>query len=164
MELFQEYLVAYGLYLLENFALILLVAVVGNLLVGAMAAYRKNVFEMAVAIDSVVNMFFLFISYALVGLFAFALKGATVKDLEIFSLAFTALTILIIAYKGNSMLLSFVTVSRIPMPKIMYTIDTKVKEMFNREEVGEELSYIAEQAFLLRQEADAEDPLVETHG
>ena len=157
MEFLQNYLVTYAQYLLENFAVILVIVVVGNLLIGAMAAYRKKQFEMSVALDSIVNMLFLFVSYALVGLFAFSLKGVTAKDLELFSLAFATLTILIIVYKGNSMLLSFVTVSRIPMPKMMYTLDAKVKEMFNREEVATDMEYIAEQAFLLKQEEDAAD-------
>ena len=47
-----------------------------------------------------------------------------------FTVAFKILTILIIVYKGNSLLLNLVTFSKIPMPVQMVNFDKRVKALF----------------------------------
>lgn len=139
-------------FLKEQFALILLVAAVGNLIMGVISGTKATKFNPDKLLKGFTNIVFLAIGFVCVGLLVYMLQEVKIEELAIFPLGFKGLTILIIAYKANSMLLNYVTISGIPMPKIMTNIDEKVKAMFENSDYPISTTHSAEVAFLESEE------------
>ena len=152
MEIMRQWILQFGVFLIDQLALLLLTVTLANIFIGAMVAIKEHEFKIGEFFEGVISAIFLLISYVLIGIFIFMLKAIASPDMQIFVTAYTVLTLLIIAYKANSMLLSFVYISKIPMPKIMQQLDEKVKAMFDTETYLEAPDYTKEQAYLLDQE------------
>ena len=139
-------------FLLEQFALILLVASIGNLIMGVISGTKATTFNPDKLIKGFVELLFQGVGFLCIGLLAYTLQAVEIDGLAIFPFGFKSLTILSIAYKANSMLLNYVTLSKIPMPKIMMDIDEKVKAMFENSDYPISTTHSEEVAFLEAEE------------
>lgn len=117
-------------FLLANYAIILIVAVLGNILSGVARAISDGSFEWSKALVGIKDAFLLAIGYITFGVFAFFIKDIKLADFAIFGAAFSFITIAIIAYKGNSLAINFVSLAKIPFPKVLTTLDNYVKDLF----------------------------------
>ncbi|XCH78842.1 MAG: phage holin family protein [Candidatus Dehalobacter alkaniphilus] len=123
MKLFIEFLVL-------NYLFILVVTAICNYISGVAKAIKDNDFQKVKAIEGFKDLFLLAVGYLTMAAFAFSVKDVTFENMQIFTALFAFLTILIIAYKGNSLAMNFILLAKIPVPKVMITIDEKVKSMF----------------------------------
>lgn len=117
-------------FLILNYAILLLVTAVSNYLSGMAKAFKENNFEVKKALEGFKDLFLLFVGYLTMAAFAFAIKDVTFEDMQVFTALFAFITILIVAYKGNSLAMNFIVLAKIPVPKVMSAIDEKVKAMF----------------------------------
>ena len=62
-----------------------------------------------------------------------SVKDITFEDIQIFNSLFKFLTILVIAIKGNSLAMHFITLAKISVPAVMVTIDNKIKSLLGKE-------------------------------
>lgn len=123
MKLFIEFLIV-------NYLTQLAIAVIGNLVAGVAKSIMNNEFKIAILFGGIKDILMLFVGYAAFGAFAYGVKDVTFEDMQVFTGLFAFLTILIIAYKGNSLAIHFIELAKIPVPKVMISIDEKVKSMF----------------------------------
>lgn len=117
-------------FLIISLAYVLLVVCLGNYVAGVLSGAKTTGFDLKLAMKGVWELIELAIVYILVAWFIYSIREVKIVEIDIFSYTFKGLTILIIAYKGNSLLLNLVTFSKIPMPKQMVELDNKVKAMF----------------------------------
>lgn len=117
-------------FLILNYCLILAVVSLANLVTGTAKSIADNSFNWSKAITGVKDLVMLAIGYVAFGSFAYTVQGVTFEGIDVFTKLFTFLTILIIAYKGNSLAMHFIELAKIPVPAVMVTIDEKIKAMF----------------------------------
>lgn len=122
-------------FLITNYAIILIVAVLGNLVSGTARSVLEGTFEWKKAIGGVKDAILLGIGYIAFGVFAFFIKDIKLAGFAIFGAAFAFITIAIIAYKGNSLAVNFATLAKIPLPKVLTTLDNYVKDLFERDKL-----------------------------
>lgn len=123
-------LVLFSQFLLASLAFPLFVACVGNYIAGVLAGRKKEGFNKAKAIEGLIEMAELFIIFTLSGWFVFSIRDIKYQEISVFGVFFKMLIILMVAYKGNSLLLNLVPFSKIPMPKIMTDFDNHIKSLF----------------------------------
>lgn len=117
-------------FLVLNYLLILVVTATCNYISGVAKAIKDNEFKSSKAVEGLKDLFLLAVGYLTMAAFAFVVKDVTFENMQIFTALFAFITILIIAYKGNSLAMNFILLAKIPVPKVMITIDEKVKAMF----------------------------------
>lgn len=120
-------------FFLVNYLVILLVVAIGNLITGTVEAATNDKFSWPKAITGLKDLFALAVGYFALGIFAFSVKDVTFEDIQIFNSLFKFLTILVIAIKGNSLAMHFITLAKIPVPAVMVTIDNKIKSLLGKE-------------------------------
>lgn len=123
-------LVLFYQFLIASLAYPLFVACVGNYIAGLMSARKKKVFDRAKAIEGLVEMIELFIIFTLSAWFVYSIRNIKYNEIAVFSELFKILVVLMVAYKGNSLLINLVPFSKIPMPKIMTRFDNHIKSLF----------------------------------
>lgn len=119
-------------FLIISLAYILFVVCIGNYIAGVLSGAKTSGFNLNIALKGIYELIELGIIYLLVAWFIYSIRDVKLVEIDIFSYTFKWLTILIIAYKGNSLLLNLVTFSKIPMPKQMVELDNKIKSMFEQ--------------------------------
>lgn len=117
-------------FLIISLAYVLLVVTLGNYVAGILSGAKLKGFDWKLAFLGLWEMVQLAIIYLMVAWFIFTIKDITIEEISVFPIAFKTLTVLIIAYKGNSLLLNLVTFSKIPMPYFMTVFDERIKAMF----------------------------------
>lgn len=125
-------------FLIISLAYILFVVCIGNFIAGVLSGTKTTGFNLNLALKGIYELIELGIIYLLVAWFIYSIRDVKLVEIDIFTYTFKWLTILIIAYKGNSLLLNLVTFSKIPMPKQMVELDNKIKSMF--EEINPEVT------------------------
>lgn len=123
-------LILFSKFLLESLVFPLFVAVVGNYIAGLMAARKKKIFKREKAIEGLIEIAELFIIFVLSAWFVFSVRDVKYQEISVFGVFFKILIVLMVAYKGNSLLLNLVPFSKIPMPKIMTDFDNHIKSLF----------------------------------
>lgn len=124
-------LVLFYQFLIASLAYPLFVAVIGNYIAGLMSARKKKVFNRAKAIEGLFEMIELFIIFTLSAWFVYSIRNIKYNEIAVFSELFKILVVLMVGYKGNSLLINLVPFSKIPMPKIMVNFDNHIKSLFN---------------------------------
>lgn len=123
-------LVLFIQFLIASLAYPLFVACVGNYIAGLMSARKKKVFDRAKAIEGLIEMVELFIIFTLSAWFVYSIRNIKYNEIAVFSELFKVLVVLMVGYKGNSLLINLVPFSKIPMPKIMVNFDNHIKSLF----------------------------------
>ena len=123
-------LVLFVQFLIASLAYPLFVACVGNYIAGVMSARKKGGFDKAKAIEGLIEMVELFIIFTLSAWFVYSIRNIKYNEIAVFSELFKVLVVLMVAYKGNSLLINLVPFSKIPMPKIMVDFDNHIKSLF----------------------------------
>lgn len=123
-------LVIFIQFLIASLAYPLFVACVGNYIAGVMSARKKGGFNRAKAIEGLIEMIELFIIFTLSAWFVYSIRNIKYNEIAVFSELFKVLVVLMVAYKGNSLLINLVPFSKIPMPKIMVDFDNHIKSLF----------------------------------
>lgn len=114
-------------FLLSSYALIFLAACLGNYITGVAKALQDGEFDLKKALIGIRDLILLAIAYIAMALFAFLIQDVKIEDIQVFSAVFTFLTILVIAYRANSMAKNFTAIAKLPFPKVLTTIDEKIK-------------------------------------
>ena len=114
-------------FLLSSYALTLLAACLGNYITGVAKGIQDGQFDFKKALIGLRDLILLGIGYLVAAVFAFMVQGIVLEDIQIFSALFTFLTVLIIAYRANSLLKNFAYIAKIPLPKVFTTIDDMIK-------------------------------------
>lgn len=117
-------------FLIISLAYVLLVVCIGNYVAGVLSGSKEKGFDFKLALTGIWELIELAIVYILVAWFIYSIRDIQFVEISMFTVAFKILTILIIAYKGNSLLLNLVTFSKIPMPIQMVNFDKRVKALF----------------------------------
>lgn len=117
-------------FLLISLAYPLVVVCIGNYIAGVLAGRKLSGFKLSLALEGFIEMIELGIIYVLVAWFVFSIRDITFKEISVFTEVFKVLVILIVAYKGNSLLLNLVPFSKVPMPVFMSNFDNYIKLLF----------------------------------
>jgi hypothetical protein len=120
-------------FFLTNYLVNLLVVALGNVIAGTTAATVNDKFSWPKAKGGLLDLLALAIGYLTLGVFAYSVKDVTFEDIQIFNSLFKFLTILVIAIKGNSLAMHYITLAKIPVPAVMVTIDNKIKSLLGKE-------------------------------
>lgn len=123
-------LILFYQFLLESLVFPLFVACVGNYIAGVLAGRKKEGFSKLKALNGLIEMAELFIIFILSAWFVFSIRDVKYQEISVFGVFFKMLIVLMVAYKGNSLLLNLVPFSKIPMPKIMTDFDNHIKSLF----------------------------------
>lgn len=119
-------------YLFLNYVIILLVVSVANWVTGIAKGLLVGEFNFGKALNGLKELVLLGIGYLAFAAFAFVLQDVKMLEVQFFSALLGFITVLIIAYKGNSLLINFVALAKIPTPKVLATVDAKVKALFEQ--------------------------------
>lgn len=119
-------------FLISNFVLIVLIVVFVNYINGMAKAWKRNDFRIARALQGLKDIILLIVGLLTLGALFFAIKTVQIYGLPFAEATFKLITTLVIAYYGNSVITSGIYLLKIPTPAFLKTIDSKVKELFDR--------------------------------
>jgi len=120
------------LFMIANFVIALFIFVGLNFIVGAAKAWKDDEFSVARAVQGIKDIFLLAIGVLAMGLLFYVIQGVQIYGLPFADTTFKLIMTLAIAYYGNSVLQNALPLMKMPTPAFLKTIDTKVKELFDR--------------------------------
>jgi len=119
-------------FMIANFVIVLFIFVGLNFVVGVAKAWKDNEFSLARATQGIKDIFLLAIGVLAIGLLFYVIQGVQIYGLPFADTTFKLIMTLAIAYYGNSVLQNALPLLKMPTPTFLKSIDTKVKELFDR--------------------------------